>query len=66
MSKAIDFYHRVPDKTRTDSMANCHFLLALRLIFMLDTNEIAVLHTTTSLHKWYDLLPKADGLERSF
>jgi hypothetical protein len=46
-------------------MANPPFSVGLRRIFMLDTKRIRVLHTTTLLHKWYDLLRGEDTSERS-
>ena len=46
-------------------MANPPFSVGLERIFMLDTKRIRVLHTTTLLHKWYDLLQGQDGSERS-
>jgi len=44
-------------------MANPHFSVGLWLVLMLDTKGIGVLHTTTSLHKWYDLLSSDTGLK---
>ena len=44
-------------------MGNRPFSNGLRRIFMLDTKRIRVLHTTTSLHKWYDLLLDKKGLK---
>lgn len=44
-------------------MANPPFSVGLRRIFMLDTKRIRVLHTTTLLHKWYDLLRNEKGLK---
>jgi hypothetical protein len=43
--------------------ANPAFSVGLRRIFMLDTKRIRVLHTTTLLHKWYDLLRDEKGLK---
>ncbi len=39
-------------------MADLHFYAGLWPIFKLDTKGIGVVNTTTSGHKWYDLLLK--------
>jgi len=44
-------------------MPNPPFSVGLRWIFMLDTKRSRVLHTTTLLHKWYDLLLDKKGLK---